>query len=215
VLAAAGFWMGLWRIELTWAAISLATHGALPLQTAVVYVLKDSGPNWAEQLTAWATLGATLGIGLALAGALVARGQLKEAKKDRYSQRIMEMFRAWDEDDLIATRRLLTGLSPEQFKDLYFWERKRNSKQFYEFLKLGNYFEIFGILEEQDGLTITMIDTVLGSTIISYWKQWSRIVEAEQAAQELGGHPPTFYTNWGRLAGKLRERHTLDGSNAT
>jgi hypothetical protein len=168
VLAAAGFWMGLWRIELTWAAISLATHGALPLQTAVVYVLKDSGPNWAEQLTAWATLGATLGIGLALAGALVARGQLKEAKKDRYSQRIMEMFRAWDEDDLIATRRLLTGLSPEQFKDLYFWERKRNSKQFYEFLKLGNYFEIFGILEEQDGLTIKMIDTVLGSTIISY-----------------------------------------------
>ena len=130
---------------MTWAAISLARHGPLPLPSAVVYVLKDSGPNWAEQLTAWATLGATLGIGLALAGALVARGQLKEAKKDRYSQRIMEMFRAWDEDDLIATRRLLTGLSPDQFKDLYFWERKRNSKQFYEFLKLGNYFEIFGI----------------------------------------------------------------------
>jgi hypothetical protein len=159
----------------------------------------SSGSGWAE-LTAWGTLVIALGIIAAALGAWVAARQLSETKKNRYTDSFMNMVSAWDRNDLIAVRKSLFNMSPEQFKEHYFASYTANTSEFYELLKLGNFFEYFGILESRDSLSLDLIDTVLGPSVQYYWKMWKLAIEEEEKTW------PNFYANWTSLAANITAR---------
>lgn len=158
------------------------------------------GTDWSA-VTAWATIVVAVGIVAAAVGAFVAAKQLKESKKSRYSSLFMEMAKAWDEDDLVDVRQSLKGFTPTSFRDHYFMHTRRNSKEFYGLLKLGNFFEYFGILEERDGLHVELVDTALGNSALYYWELYEVAIDEEARGW------PDFYKNWRNLAEKLRKRH--------
>ncbi|MGH9091956.1 MAG: DUF4760 domain-containing protein [Acidimicrobiales bacterium] len=158
------------------------------------------GTDWSA-VTAWATIVVAAGIVAAAVGAAVAARQLKESKKSRYSSLFMEMAKAWDEDDLVVVRQSLKGMDPHSFRDHYFSQTRRNSKEFYGLLKLGNFFEYFGILEDRDGLHLELIETALGNSVLYYWELYQVAIDEEAKGW------PDFYKNWRHLADKLRQRH--------
>jgi hypothetical protein len=141
------------------------------------------------------------GLIAAAIGAFVAARQLQETRKGRYSSLFMEMARAWDEDDLIAVRQSVREMNPSTFRDHYFRETERNSKEFYELLKLGNLFEYLGILASKDGLHVELVDAALGNSVTFYWDLYERAIDEEVRRW------PDFYKNWRELAEKIRALH--------
>src|SRR5690242_21736516 len=69
----------------------------------------EMGPNWAEQVTAIATAVLALGIFGAVAAALFAAQQVREARQTRQAQTTAEFFRRWNEDALVESRRLVSS----------------------------------------------------------------------------------------------------------
>src|SRR5262245_50916186 len=72
-------------------------------------VMTASGPNWAEQMVAVATVVLAFGVFGAVAAAIFAAQQVREARHTRQAQMAAEFFRRWNEDSLFEARRLIAG----------------------------------------------------------------------------------------------------------
>jgi hypothetical protein len=75
-------------------------------------------PNWAEQVTAIATAVSALGLLSAIGAVVFAGQQAREARIGRQAATAVDFFRRWDEEPLVATRRLVAQFeTPEALRD--------------------------------------------------------------------------------------------------
>jgi hypothetical protein len=210
--------------ELQWAAIGLARYPHHFVNLAVVYVLNNSGPNWAEVVTAIATAVGALGVIGAIGAAWIARSSLRatlnqvrlaadqvklaakqvnEAEKERHISLVLEMARRWD-DDLVGARREISALSREGFQRHYAAAERANTDQYYEWLKLANFFEDFGVLVKKECLDLDLVHETVGYSAVFYWEKWSGPIDHER--DEVKG----LYDNWEYLANQLVTKYPDD-----
>ena len=71
-------------------------------------------PNWAEEVTAIATVVLAVGAVAAIGAAVFAGQQVREARIGRQAEVAADFFRRWSDDPMVATRRLVASYgSPE------------------------------------------------------------------------------------------------------
>ncbi len=181
--------------------------------THTVYVLRG-GPNWAEICTAIGSILASLGVGAVLIGALaeknalratleqvkLAAKQVEEAEKVRTVSLAVEMARRWDDDAIVKARREMKPLDAAAFRRAYEPARDKNTEQYFEWLKLANYFEDFGALVEMNCLDLDLVDRTIGNAVVFYWEKWAEPLLDERAKEK------DLYDNWQRLAENIKGR---------
>src|ERR1700732_2697968 len=72
----------------------------------VIYILKNTGPNWAEIVTAIGTAVVALG----LLGAAI---QVRESRRSRYASIAVDIAKTWGNADLTEARGILAGITAE------------------------------------------------------------------------------------------------------
>ncbi|MGH9092012.1 MAG: DUF4760 domain-containing protein [Acidimicrobiales bacterium] len=174
---------------------------------ALVPSAGTGGPNWAEQVTAWATL--ALAIGVAVAGVTavfawrsmrLAGESLKEDTKTRHAQIAVQLGRVWETDDMWRIRQRTKNFSPGDLARYYERENTANSDAFYQLVRFANFFEDLGVLNKLGILGEEWVDECLGSSVIDYRDMWADVIGYEQGTRR------TTYENWVRLADKIRTR---------
>jgi hypothetical protein len=200
----------IWLTELSWAAAGLAR--SYPRHLAgldVVYVLREGGPNWAEKLTAVATVVAALGVVAAIIGAWIARRslrvtleqvrvaaeQLHEAEKLRHISLVIEMARRWDDDAMLSVRLEIGQMPNDQFKRQLLAALEGNQFRYFQWVRLANYFEDFGALVTKECLDPSFVETTIGGSVKYYWGKWrDPVIELRNAGQD------EMFDNWEKLA---------------
>jgi hypothetical protein len=71
--------------------------------------MSAAAPNWAEQVTAIATVVLALGVFGAVTAAVFAAQQVREERRTRQAQMAAEFFRRWNEESLVEARRMIAG----------------------------------------------------------------------------------------------------------
>jgi hypothetical protein len=165
-------------------------------------------PSWTDIVTAIATSIAALGVGIAIVGAYLSRNQLREARDQvreavlgRHVDIAIDISRRWDEDGMLDARQALSGLNPEDVRDLFevllASGKEDQLALYYRLQRVGNYFEDLAVLWKYEGLKIEWIDDTVGGAAIQYWNRWRLSVSDSQTGQ------PTLYKNWANLAAAL------------
>jgi hypothetical protein len=176
---------------------------------SVIGVIELGGANWAEVVTAIASAIAALGIAFAALGGWIAFGQLKESEKARQVALVTELARRWDEERFVKVRRSVRGVSPEDFRIRYEEGDKSNSQDFYDLKLLANFFEDFGSLVKAGFLDVGLVDTSIGSSVITYWEIWRLAVIEDRPRSD-----PRLYENWQYLYDVLRARAVARGDSS-
>src|SRR5215471_6338678 len=79
-----------------------------------------SDPNWAEQVTAIATAIGAIGLVSAIGAAFFGAQQVRKARHTRQAQVAADFVRRWDEEELVAARRLVAQFDDgEQLRDAF------------------------------------------------------------------------------------------------
>jgi len=164
----------------------------------------ESGPNWAEKLTAWATLGT--GIVIAIT-AVAAMRSLKDARKTRHTQILFDFSKSWDEAE-IRESAALTGSTYKGDALLELVERAMSDTPtqddldaFYKVEIWPNLIENLGVLVNQGAIRPKVVYKNFGAGIIVAWKSWQQGVER---IREINGYPET-YRYFQELARKMAE----------
>jgi hypothetical protein len=77
-------------------------------------------PNWAEQVTAIATVILAVGAVGAIVAAIVAAQQVREARIGRQAEVASDFFARWSDAPMVETRRLVASYgSPEALRDAF------------------------------------------------------------------------------------------------
>jgi hypothetical protein len=75
-------------------------------------------PNWAEVVTAIATVVLAVGAVGAIGAAIFAGQQVREARIGRQAEVAAEFFRRWSDDEMVTTRRLVASYrTPDALRD--------------------------------------------------------------------------------------------------
>jgi hypothetical protein len=136
-------------------------------------------PNWAEQVTAIATVVLAVGVFGAIAAAVVAGQQVREARIGRQTEIASDFFQRWNDDAMIETRRLVASYeSPEALRDGLLRHLHDNDTEAYVLLREPDYFEQLGALEEYGGFDFELIRSLLGRRLIDRWQRWEPSVTA-------------------------------------
>jgi hypothetical protein len=177
-------------------------------------------PSWTDIVTAIATAIAAFGVGIAILGAYLSRNQLREARDQvreavlgRHVDIAIDISRRWDEDGMLDARQALSGLGPEQVRDLFeallASGKPDELARYYRLQRVGNYFEDLAVLWKYEGLKIEWIDDTVGGATIQYWKRWELSVTDSRTGQ------PTLYKNWANLSAALVSYRAERDSGAT
>jgi len=191
------------------------------------------GPDWASQLTAWATLSTAIILGLT---ALVVWRQLRDAKKTRHAALLTDISRRWDEPALVAATkafaRYFTDELVELVNDVYGpsegGQAKRSSRgrwpslaalkppwrtesiqterevsAFTELEPILNLWETIAVLQKDGAFSLELVDEMWGAAI---WKSWTSWKPAIERLRDLTRTRETYYY-FQELAKDLR---TLD-----
>ena len=159
----------------------------------------EQGPDWAVQLTAFATL-ATAAI--LLITALVAATQLDDARKTRHAQLIVNLSRRWDE--IRTSEQLYTEYSSDRLVELVekvyaFQANDRERQEYVSLRELPTLIETIGVLEYEEDLALRIIHELWGLPIRSTWSAWAKaVIRLRQVS-----HAPGTYRNFERLAERL------------
>lgn len=154
-------------------------------------------PNWAEEVTAIATVVLAVGALAAIGAAVFAGQQVREARIGRQAEVAADFFRRWSEDELVTTRRLVaTYASPEALRDALLRHLAANDVEAYVLFRELDYFEQLGAMEQHGGFDFALIQALLGRRLVDRWELWRPSIDA------LGG--PGVYPMFARLAAKMR-----------
>ena len=153
-------------------------------------------PNWAEQVTAIATVVLAVGAVGAIGAAIFAGQQVREARIGRQAEVAADFIRRWSDDDMVATRRLVaTYRTPEALRDALLRHVAANDTEAYVLFRELDYFEQLGAMEQHGGFDIEFVRLLLGRRLIDRWELWRPSIDA------LGG--TQVYPMFDRLARKM------------
>jgi hypothetical protein len=153
-------------------------------------------PNWAEQVTAIATVVSAVGWLSAIGAALFAAQQVREARHTRQAQVGAEFVRRWDEAPLVETRRLVAGFkTKEALKAAFLQYVQANAVEAYVLYRELDYFEQLGALERVGAVNFELVRLLLGRRLIERWEMWKPSIET------LG---EDVYPMFEALVGKMR-----------
>jgi hypothetical protein len=212
-----------WHVQLIWAWIGVGhdpywSQTVGPSVVRTVYVLRDSGPNLAEWITAIGTAVTGLGVISVFFGAKTANRTLDatlqqvqgtkeaidQAETSRKTAVFLETQERWDQKDLVWIRQSLKDLTAAQFRQRFERSFQANTGEWYDLVKLGNYFENLAILESAGGADFELINTSIGNSVIHYWTLYGPTIVDDRTRWA------SFYANWQRLAEDIieyRDKH--------
>jgi hypothetical protein len=155
-------------------------------------------PNWAEQVTAIATVVLAVGALSAIGAAVFAGQQVREARIGRQAEVAADFFRRWSDDDMVETRRLVASYrTPEALRDALLRHIAANDTEAYVLFRELDYFEQLGAMELHGGFDFELIKTLLGRRLVDRWELWRPSIDA------LGG--AAVYPLFERLARKMEQ----------
>jgi hypothetical protein len=155
-------------------------------------------PNWAEQVTAIATVVLAVGAVSAIGAAVFAGQQVREARIGREAEVASDFFQRWNDDPMVETRRMVASYaSPEALRDALLRHIAANDTEAYVLLRELDYFEQLGALEAHGGFDFELIRALLGRRLVDRWELW------EPAVTALGG--PDVYPLFARLVRKMEQ----------
>ena len=153
-------------------------------------------PNWAEQVTAIATLVLAIGAVGAIGAAIFAGQQVREARIGRQAEVAADFFRRWSDDDMVETRRLVASYSSaDALRDALLRHVAANDTEAYVLFRELDYFEQLGAMEQHGGFDFELVRLLLGRRLVDRWELWRPSIDA------LGG--PQVYPLFDRLARKM------------
>jgi hypothetical protein len=160
-------------------------------------VLHAEAPNWAEQLTAFATAVGALGLLGGIGAAIFAARQVLEARKSREVLLAAEFFRRWDEDALVESRQLFDRLSSQGELSEAFQQYVANrAPEAYVLYRELDFFEQLGALEYRGAFDFELIRLLVGRTLVDRWRLWQPALHA--------AHGAGIYPMFAHLAAKMR-----------
>jgi hypothetical protein len=162
--------------------------------------LQIAAVDWVE-VTAIATSVLAIGLLGAFGAAVFAALQVRETRKTREAQMAAEFFRRWNEDALVEARRMVGRFeSAEQLRDAFAGYVAADAPEAYVLYRELDYFEQLAALERQGAFDLTLIELLLGRTLVDRWEMWKPALERAHGA----GAYPLFEA----LAEKLRARES-------
>jgi hypothetical protein len=154
-------------------------------------------PNWAEQVTAIATVVLAVATLSAIGAAIFAGWQVTEARLGRQAEIAVDFFRRWNDDDMVQTRRLVASFAtPDALRDAFVRHMAANDVEAYVMLRELDYFEQLGALEEHGGFSFDIIQSLLGRRLVERYELWRPTIAS------MGG--TSAYPLFDQLAGKMR-----------
>ena len=154
--------------------------------------------DWGE-VTAIATCLLAIGLLGGFAAAGFTAQQVREARRSREAQTAAEVFRRWNEDALVETRRLVARFkSPEELRDAMAAYVAANAPEAYVLYRELDFFEQLAALEYLGAFDLELVSVMLGRTVIERWEMWRPAIEA--------AHKPGTYPMFQRLVEKLRQK---------
>lgn len=154
-------------------------------------------PNWAEQVTAVATVVLAVGALAAIGAAVFAGQQVREARIGRQAEVASDFFRRWSDDPMVETRRLVASFdSPVALRDALLRHIAANDVEAYVLFRELDYFEQLGAMEGHGGFDFGLIASLLGPKLLDRYDLWRPSIDA------IGG--TAVYPNFTKLAAKVR-----------
>ena len=154
-------------------------------------------PNWAEEVTAIATVVLAVGAVAAIGAAVFAGQQVREARIGRQAGVAAEFFQRWSDGPMVESRRLVASYStPEELRDAFLRHLDANDVEAYALYRELDYFEQLGAMEVRGGFDFALIEALLGQKLVDRYDLWQPSIDA------IGG--PAVYPNFTRLAEKMR-----------
>ena len=154
-------------------------------------------PNWAEEVTAVATVVLAAGAVAAIGAAMFAGQQVREARIGRQAEVAADFFRRWSDDPMVETRRLVASYgSPENLRDVFVRHIAANDVEAYVLFRELDYFEQLGAMEQHGGFDYGLIEALLGQKLVDRFELWRPSIDA------IGGQ--AVYPNFTHLAEKVR-----------
>lgn len=158
-------------------------------------------PNWAEEVTAVATVVLAVGAVAAIGAAMFAGQQVREARIGRQAEVAADFFRRWSDDPMVETRRLVASYgSPENLRDVFVRHIAANDVEAYVLFRELDYFEQLGAMEQHGGFDYGLIEALLGQKLVDRFELWRPSIDA------IGGR--AVYPNFTHLAEKVRSSLT-------
>jgi hypothetical protein len=149
--------------------------------------------NRNEPLALWLTGVATA---VLAAGVFFAWGSLRDAKRTRHAQLVVDLSRRWDEQQRAeqlqseyTEKRLLKLV--EQLYGQRWWGSAEDydPAEFVRMNELPSLIETIGVLVSRDALTLEIVFDLWAPTIIAAWEVWRRPAER---IRELTGAPDSY-----------------------
>ncbi len=172
--------------------------------------------SWQETVTAVASGIGALGL-IAAAVAVVftrqqiiqakvqienAKQQLIEAQRSRNAQLLADISRRWDEDVMIASRRVSSALrTPKGVYKTVKRLRKKRKLAYFQMMREPNFLEDIAIMEAQGAIDFASLHESLGGVIVKSWERWELAVEYLRYKQGTR----VVYENFERLAQRMAD----------
>jgi hypothetical protein len=152
--------------------------------------------DWAE-VTAIATSVLAIGLLGALAAAVFAAQQVREARRSREAEMAAEFFRRWNDERLVEARRLVGRFkSSAELGDAFAAWVAADAPEAYVLYRELDYFEQLAALERIGAFDLELIRLLLGRSLVARWDMWRPAIEQ--------AHGRRAYPLFGELAEKLR-----------
>ena len=156
-------------------------------------------PNWAEEVTAIATVVLAVGAVAAIGAAVFAGQQVREARIGRQAEVAADFFRRWSDGPMVESRRLVASYgSPEDLRNAFLRHIGANDVEAFVLFRELDYFEQLSAMEQHGGFDFSLIETLLGPKLVERFDLWRPSIDA------IGG--TAAYPNFSRLADKMRGR---------
>jgi hypothetical protein len=156
--------------------------------------------NWAEKVTAVATVVLAVGAISAIGAAVFAGQQVREARIGRQAGVAAEFFRRWSDGPMVESRRLVASYgSPEELRDAFLRHVVANDVEAYVLYRELDYFEQLSAIEEHGGFDFGIIETLLGEALVDRYDRWRPSIDAIDARSGR-----SVYPCFARLAEKMR-----------
>jgi hypothetical protein len=163
-----------------------------------------SSPNWAEEVTAVATAVGALGLLGAIGAALFAGQQVREERRTRQAHMAADFFRRWDEEDLVATRRLVARFADrEELRAAFERYAASNAEEAYMLYRELDFFEQLAAFEIEGAIDFHLVELMMGPTLVDRWELWKPTIDAMER-----DHP---YPNFEALVEKVRAATSAAG----
>jgi hypothetical protein len=155
--------------------------------------------NWAEEVTAIATVVLAVGAVAAIGAAVFAGQQVREARIGRQAEVAADFFRRWSDGPMVESRRLVASYgSPDDLRDAFLRHIAANDVEAFVLFRELDYFEQLSAMEQHGGFDFGLIETLLGPKLVERFDLWRPSIDA------IGG--TAAYPNFSRLADKMRGR---------